>query len=283
MAEYKEKKEEEIIQHLRQWIQSQNIFKNRHEIAQYLHISKSHLNNIVNGRRKTTSDILNKIVIMTEFKNEKNSSLFYPSEKRPYLAFAEELRSWFTKQKRWETQKEIAEYLGIPYSSFKKYFQGRSIPKGEIRDKLFQITDIELLKVNKIKKSSKEIQSQSQDNTKDISFTDHIDEIDKSVEIIQKELESLRNYIKENKKSFKDQTKSTSAPERLTAAFYSLSEEIISFRKSNLNQREKVRQMISSKDVGYIISFLKALFDEDKFSDFIFFSTYEFENKGEKK
>jgi len=281
MAEYNPKKEEEIIQHLRQWIQNQNVFKDRYEIAQYLHISKSHLNNIINGRRKTTSDILTKIVIMTEFKNEKNSELFYPSEKRPYLNFTEELRSWFAKQKKWKTQKEIAEYLGIPSSSFRKYFQGRSIPKGEMREKLFQITGIEQLKGDTIKKDTMEVQSQ--DDTKQVSLKDHIDEIDKSVEIIQKELESLKNYIKENKKSFQDQIKRTSAPERLAVAFYSLSEEIISFRKSNLNQREKVRQLISSKDVGYIISFLKALFDEDKFSDFIFFSTYEFENKGEKK
>ena len=47
-------------------------------------------------------------------------------------------------------------------------------------------------------------------------------------------------------------------------------------------QREKLRNLISAKDVGYVSSFLKALFDEDKFSDFILFSKYEFEMSGGK-
>ncbi len=71
--------------------------------------------------------------------------------------------------------------------------------------------------------------------------------------------------------------------EKLASSFYELAEVIISFRESDKNQREKVRQIISSKDVGYVISFLKALFDEDKFSDFIFFSKYDFEKRKEEK
>ena len=67
---------------------------------------------------------------------------------------------------------------------------------------------------------------------------------------------------------------------RVAKAFYNLSEELLVFRESDPKEREEIKKLISSKDVGYVISFLKAIYDEDKFSDFIFFTRYELE-KGE--
>lgn len=275
-----EKKKGEVIQHMIKWLEYQKIFKNQNEIAKYLHISSSHLSNIINGRKEADSDLVNKIIIMTEFENS-NSPSYYPSEKRPYLKFTEEFRMWFSKQKRWKTQKELAEFLDMPYSSFKKFFQGRSFPKGEIRKKLYQVTNIEMLRLDGIKTTTSN-ESDTQNQSKMISIEDHVNKIEKSMRSIQTDLESLKGYINENKKTFQIEIKNITPYEKLANSFYDLAEVIISFRKSDKNQREKIRQMISPKDVGYVISFLKALFDEDKFSDFIFFSKYDFEKRKEK-
>ena len=76
----------------------------------------------------------------------------YPVKERKYITFTEEFRKWFSKQTRFKTQKELAEYLGMPYSSLKMFFQGRSFPKGEIQEKLYELTGIELLNLSKKEK-----------------------------------------------------------------------------------------------------------------------------------
>ncbi len=169
-------KKDEVIQYLLKWLENQKIFKNKGEIAQYLHISQSHFSNIISERKKPDSDLINKIIIMTEFEKQ-NSNNYYPSEKRPYLKFTEEFRIWFSKQKRWKTQKELADFLGMPYSSFKKFFQGRSFPKGDIRKKLYQITNIEMLKSDEIKTNMTD-EPESPNQTEIVSIEDHVNKIE---------------------------------------------------------------------------------------------------------
>jgi len=282
MAKYSKKKENEIINYLKDWLKDQKVFKRKSEMAKFLQTSQSHLNNIISGRRHASDGLLSKIIIMTEF-DKKNDikPKFYASEKRPYKNFCEELRLWFSKQKRWSTQKEIAEYLDMPYSSFRKFFQGRNFPEGDIRAKLYEITGIETLKIDEEK--SDEIKKIKKGKPTKNSPEKHFEKINNSTKIIQNEIHYLQTYINENKGSLQKNISNKNSVERFTDAFYDLSQEILSLRDSNIDERKKIRNMISPKDVGYVISFLKALFDEDKFSDFIFFSKYEFEKKrGEK-
>ena len=92
-----------------------------------------------------------------------------------------------------------------------------------------------------------------------------IKELNKSI------LKNNKNLLKEN---------GLDGSNKFVMAFYSLARELLSLRDSGYKEREEVREKISPKDVGYVISFLKAIYDEDKFSDFMFFTKYEFE-KGE--
>ena len=58
------------------------------------------------------------------------------------------------------------------------------------------------------------------------------------------------------------------------SAFYELANALEPFKYMTAEQRANVKERIPVEDVGYVSSFLKAIYDEDKFSDFIFFTEY---------
>jgi transcriptional regulator with XRE-family HTH domain len=263
--------QEKVLERFSEWLKIQEVFKNRKEIAKYLGISYSHFNAIVRGTKYPTNKLLGKIAIMIDYRTDAAPKYKpYPSEERKYMDFTTELRTWFSQQKRFKTQKDLSSYIGMSYSSLKKYFQGRSFPKGETKEKLYEITRIELLKPKGSKKKSM---------VKKQGIETNIDEIVQAVKIIEQEVSELRQTI--NKKNIKAAQSHQPTHVRFADAFYILADEIESFRDSGVIDRQKLRNMISPKDVGYVSAFLKALFDEDKFTDFILFSKYEFDKKGE--
>lgn len=272
-------KEKEIIEHLRNWIKKQEIFKNKGEIAKYLSVSYSHFNNILRGDRQASSEVINKIIIMTDFKKVNNVKSKNESshEDRPYREFGMELRKWFNKQSRWRRQRDLTDFIGIDNSTFSKYCTGKSFPKGEIRKKLFEITGMESLNKNGTTKK-KYVKNISEDD--EVSHNKTPDDIGTIINNIIKEFENLKSSLNQNKKLLSYSKKNEPSYLKFANAFYQLAEEIALFRGSGIKEREKLRNLISAKDVGYVSSFLKALFDEDKFSDFILFSKYEFEMGG---
>lgn len=276
---YKDKGNE-IINHLNEWLESKQAkvaFKNRKEISNHVGISNSHFNKIVRGDAIPRDDTLRKIAILTEFeKNHNTTNKINQKVVKKQLTFTEEFRKWYyQKQNKFHTQRELGNYLGIDNSTINKYLKGKSIPKGDIALKLFEITGIESLSLKKVPKKDKKIKS------KDVkSMESNIQEILQATKTIEQGMSIIQHAINENK-SLKLPYKDKQLHKRFAIAFYQFADEIKIFKKSGIQDREKLREVISPKDVGYVSSFLKALFDEDKFSDFILFSDYEFESMGE--
>lgn len=73
---------------------------------------------------------------------------------RPFLDIATDLRNWFNNQHIWKTQKEIAEHMGISHSGIKKVFQGVKKPEGIIKQKLYDMTQLECFRDDKQEKSA---------------------------------------------------------------------------------------------------------------------------------
>lgn len=269
-------KKEEIIGFLKTWLETQKMFENKKDILKYLDISNSHFNNIVRGVRTPSDELIEKIKIMTEFDKQNKKQI---KNERPYQNFTEEMRRWFSKQNRWKSQVELADYLGIPQGTIGKYFTGRALPKGELKNTLYDITGIELLRPEKIIKQNLTKKIKSEDVK---SLKKNIQGIVQATKTIEQEISDLQAKISKNKENLAISTREAQPHKRFAIAFYQLADEIKTFRQSAIKDREKLRALISVKDVGYVSSFLKALFDEDKFSDFILFSDYKFESTGER-
>ena len=263
--------QEKVMEHLRDWYKIQEVFKNREEIAKYLGISYSHFNAILRGAKVPPKKLLEKIIILIDYKTEKNTPYKpYSGEERKYMDFTTELRAWFSQQNKFKTQKDLAAYIGTSYSSVRKYFQGRLFPKENVRNKLYELTGIESLKSQDM---------QQKPIVKKQKTAINLDKIVQTIKIIEKQLSELRQSL--NKKDIQAIRPNQPTHVRFSDAFYNLANEIESFRDASVKDRQKLKTMISPKDVGYVSAFLKALFDEDKFTDFILFSKYEFEKKGE--
>lgn len=72
---------------------------------------------------------------------------------RPSLDIAADLRNWFNNQHTWKTQKEIADRVGASHTSMKKVFQGVKTPEGIIKQKLYELTQLECFRDDKQEKS----------------------------------------------------------------------------------------------------------------------------------
>ena len=273
MERYSDKKRKEIMEYFNTWIETQDVFKDRKHIADYLHISRSHLGNIINGVRKPSEEVLHKIIIMTGFTMREND--IKKSEKgRPYKELADELQRWFHRQERWKNQKEIAQYLGVDNSYVSKFFMGRMFPGGETREKLYTITNIDLLRPENIISPDASINEKEKTISRIDSKT-----INKELFQIKKILEKIEKTLKYRPSNNNKSLQNINEVEKIATTFYILAEELMSFQNSTKEERERLKRLISPKDVGFIISFLKAIYDEDKFSDFIFFTKYNLEGR----
>jgi len=74
---------------------------------------------------------------------------------RPFVDIATDLRNWFDNQYLWKTQKEIAEYVGSSHSKMKKIFQGIKKPEGDIKQKMYEITQLECFRDDDQEKSER--------------------------------------------------------------------------------------------------------------------------------
>lgn len=70
-----------------------------------------------------------------------NNGLYDADKSSPDIAT--DLRNWFNNQHVWKTQKEIAENIGISNSGMKKVFQGLKKPEGSVKQKLYEMTQLE--------------------------------------------------------------------------------------------------------------------------------------------
>lgn len=261
---------QEIIGRFRDWLKSQNITET--EISKTLHVSISHLNNIMNGRRVPNRELIEKIKMLLNIKTSSNI------KDSRHKQFAEDLHTWFSNQTKWKTQKDLADDLHLPYGTIKNYFQGIKIPKGKNRKILYDLTKIEsILDKNQLKKSVINLVD-GNDEVKIIGDTTiYYKTIDSCLRTISENIEIIRNTQTHNySEAFSDIHKK-STNQKISYLFYSLAKELINYRKSTKSDRDELRKLISAKDLGYIISFLKAIYDEDKFSDFIFFTEYNLE------
>ena len=283
MEEQKQKKEAEI---LKEWFEKQKQFKRIKEIARQIEISYSTLGHYLKGRKIQNKEHRQKLYELTgiEIFKVKDVPAKIPPEdeeiiskrakesERLHIDMASELRNWFYGQDRWSSQKEFAGYLGIPYSSLKKMFQGRRIPKGAAKQRLYEVTQLNCFKDVELKIGPRQItKDRLKPKSRGYTVTESIERIEKCVEELQKEMEIL----KEGKIEKRSMATPKDEVENLVNIFYSLARALEPFKRGTNEQRERVRHKIPAQDLGYVMSFLKAMYNKDNFADFMFFSKYK--------
>lgn len=148
------------------------------------------------------------------------------------------LRAWFQGQTKWKSLIEIANQLGINKHTMSDYFNGRNYPKGENLKKLAEITQLPiLLQIPQNDTGKKQVQKKNEVPQSDNSTLNNANEVYQKLT----ELNTLLEH----------------------------------FKKGTAKEREVLRQTIPPMQIGYITSLLKALYNEDEFQQWIFFSEYK--------
>ena len=149
------------------------------------------------------------------------------------------LREWFQNQTRWKKRVEIAKHLNINEKTLDDYFNGRNYPKKENLKKLAELTKLPMLVELQQNQNKNKMPQPTTIKTK----RDDDSALQKANVVHQKlsELDNLLEY----------------------------------FKKGTAKEREMLRYVIPPMQIGYITSLLKALYNEDEFQQWIFFSDYK--------
>lgn len=158
------------------------------------------------------------------------------------------LREWFQSQRKWKTRTELARDLGINSRTFDDYFNGRNLPRGENLLKLVNVANLPILI---------EIQNL---NSKNKQYSNTSPSLNK----------------KEETPSSRDKgNPSLEKAHQVHLSLIKLNELLDFFKKATAEERTELKKTIPPQQIGYITSLLKALYNEDEFQQWIFFSEYK--------
>jgi len=210
-----------------------------------------------------------------------------------------QLKEWFKSQDKWKTREEFAKDIGIPFGTFRHFFEKGHTPSQKNMEKLYQATHLECFK----RKEEKLVPSPKPPDegkerpvlTKELKLEESLDRLIRTLEEIidfPKKLSELAEGLNELKdisgKGSISNAIALSSPssasveahiETVNILLFALNRELEFFKKGSKDSREKLRQTLSSPDVGYITALLRALFDEDRFQNWLLMSTYKMETK----
>jgi hypothetical protein len=156
------------------------------------------------------------------------------------------LRRAMASAGRFETIRELAETVDINYSTLRGYFQGRSLPSEENWRLLASALGQGVSTPGRPK-----IRKGSTSRTVEQPRSPSGDRAEAPSEDALASAEEVRRQIRH------------------------LSHTLDFFKQGSAVDRETLRRTIPGRDMGYLTSLLRALYDEDQFEAWILFSEYE--------
>lgn len=232
-----------------------------------------------------------KIIKNSKKSNEENISIckdddFFMSrkglsndEKNKFSIF---LKSWYNSQDQY-TIGEIAEILNIPSSSLYDYIMYEKAPNSVEKANII----INFIKNNQIKKKSETSSNQNEqikdvinESEGDAAFLCQINELNNSLNNLQSSLKIVQDQLS-LKKKFPKKLKDNEIAQHIyntNISLFLLYSELDWFKNSTDANRKEFRKNLSSKDIGYITSLLRAMIKgEDDFSDWLLATNYQME------
>lgn len=176
------------------------------------------------------------------------------------------LNEWFEKQTQWTSRADFAREIEINESTLGDYFKGRHQPSPENRQKLFKATGLECFKPTEEEKARQVKPPIPEPEKQGIPWND----VGRQLAVIGKEITQLGELL--SRSSASDVVGHAQAVED---TLYALNDELEFFKEGSPHSRKILRQRLNGPDVGYVTTLLKALFDEEKFQNWLAMTTYE--------
>ena len=176
------------------------------------------------------------------------------------------LNEWFKEQTKWKSRADFAREIEVNESTLGDYFKGRHQPSPENREKLFKATGLECFKPTEAEEALQVELPIPELEKQGIPWSD----VGRQLAVIGKEITQLGELL--TRSSTSDEFAHVRAVED---AMYALNDGLEFFKKGSPHSRKILRRRLRGSDVGYVTTLLKALFDEEKFQNWLAMTTYE--------
>jgi transcriptional regulator with XRE-family HTH domain len=176
------------------------------------------------------------------------------------------LDEWFKKQTKWKSRADFAREIEINESTLGDYFKGRRQPGNENRQKLFKATGLECFKPTEAEEAPQVKPPIPQPEKWEVPWND----VGQQLVVIGQAVVQLGKFL--NPASASDVVSRVQAVED---ALYTLNDQLEFFKEGSPNSRKILRRQLDGPDVGYVTTLLKALFDEERFQDWLAMTTHQ--------
>jgi len=203
-----------------------------------------------------------------------------------YYQIIKEMVNWVEQLKEWMkdkniSQKELSEKTGIKSASFYDYTHGKVKMSDEKRLRLYDFTKLEVFSNSVGRADYKESNNTKTQIGRKIE-EDNKDELKNLVSDLESRVSYLKTFVEKGNKKEKT-TEFQGKIKEISELFYSLIEKMDYLKHSSPQERELITKAIDSRDAGYLVSFLNAVYMPDKFNLWISTSNYvPRKHKGEK-
>jgi len=176
------------------------------------------------------------------------------------------LSEWFKEQTKWKSRADFAREIEVNESTLGDYFKGRHQPSPENRQKLFKATGLECFKPMEAKEAPQVELPIPEPEKQEVPWGD----VGQQLVVVGQAVTQLGKLLA--RPSASDVVARVQAVED---TIYTLNDELEFFKEGSLHSRKILRQRLNGPDVGYVTTLLKALFDEEKFQNWLAMTTHE--------
>jgi len=175
------------------------------------------------------------------------------------------LNEWFKKQTKWRSRADFARAIEIKESTLGDYFKGRHPPGPKNRQKLFKATGLECFKP-----TEEEVPQVKPPIPQPEKWEVPWNDVGQQLVVIGQAVAQLGKLLSPSSTSDVD-----AKIQAVEDALYTLNDQLEFFKEGSPHSRRILRRRLSGPDVGYLTTLLKALFDEEKFQNWLAMTTHE--------
>lgn len=176
------------------------------------------------------------------------------------------LNEWFKAQTKWKSRADFAREIEINESTLGDYFKGRHQPSRENRQKLFKATGLECFKPTEGEEALQVELPIPEPEKWEVPWSD----VGQQLVVVGQAVAQLGKLLTRSSASGV-----VAHVQAVEETLYALNDELEFFKEGSPHARGILRRRLSGPDVGYVTTLLKALFDEEKFQNWLVMTTHE--------
>ncbi len=196
---------------------------------------------------------------------------------------AVELRQWLSQKGRFPSIAEMARSIGIAESTLGDYFIGRALPSPKNLKILKEVTQLGVLDDISKTPTHRSLEGPETLVGQDVkSLEERLQAVKKGFTSLAEDLQSLIKNAGRYSVAYSlqpvDETP-TGRSRRVAEVLAHLRGELEFFKAGSAEDREAFRRAIPGEQLGYVVSLLKALYDEDTFREWLHFTQLDLTEK----